>query len=242
MCQPIRPAAGPSGDFDRDLDRLDENRAERLLSGALPVGPVPESIVQVVALVAALRVPASVRELAGESAAVARFRAASAHASTSRSRRRSPRLVAKLSVKTLLAVALGLASGGGIAAAAATDHLPGLAQRIVDRVVGRDDGPAPVRAPERGPANGQVSAPSAGDQPVSSPAPTGTSSSALATDEGPATEGQYTDDGIGPKAQSPYAQQPEHARTTGGRENSELHDPQGRPDSSGESSDAKKEL
>ncbi len=107
------------------ISRVRRDTAERLLAGQ-PAGPLP--LARVLGAAAA---PASVRELAGEPAAVAHFRATrTGSAATHRRAEFRPALVktavaSLFTVKVLTGVAVAAAATGGVALAAATDTLPG---------------------------------------------------------------------------------------------------------------------
>lgn len=107
---------------------LDQDTADRLLSGRLDPGDAPSGYVRVARLLQAATGPPAPEELAGEAAAIAAFTAVvHAHPPTTVPRR-APMPSKLLSVKAAAAVIAAVLSVGGVAAAA-TGMLPGRSQQ-----------------------------------------------------------------------------------------------------------------
>src|SRR6266536_1107106 len=126
---------------------LDEDTAERLLTGRLPPANAPPGYGRVAAVLAAVSAPPDAEELAGQTAVLALFAAAT------RSRpvdmrlltpRRSQVITKLLTAKAAAAV-LGVLLTGGVAAAA-TGNLPAPAQQAAHTLLGGAGVPAPAEA------------------------------------------------------------------------------------------------
>ena len=127
---------------------LDDMSVERLLSGTLPAASAPPGYAGVARLLAATVAPPTPRELAGQAAVLAEFRAVTrARTIPARARRTGRRSRRRLGL-AVVAVAATLATGG--AAAAAGGHLPepvrNAAHSILVSVGGTEPAP-PVVAP-----------------------------------------------------------------------------------------------
>jgi len=133
----------------RDSHRLalDEDTAERLLTGRLAPADAPPGYGRVAAVLAAVSAPPDAEELAGQTAVLALFAAAT------RSRpvdmrlltpRRSQVITKLLTAKAAAAV-LGVLLTGGVAAAA-TGNLPAPAQQAAHTLLGGAGVPAPAEA------------------------------------------------------------------------------------------------
>jgi hypothetical protein len=164
-------------DRDADPPALDEETAERLLTGELDPGQAPPGFADVAALLAAATAAPSDQELAGKEAALAELRA------VTRARvaatRRSARPVRRRRVGLAAVVVVGALVTGG-AAAAATGRLPEPLQEATRRVLGTG-GRADPDAPGGQPAPGT---PSPGASRVGQDPPTTGAAGA-----GPATTG-----------------------------------------------------
>jgi hypothetical protein len=130
----------------RDRLGLDDDTAERLLTGRLAPADAPPGYGQVAAVLAAVSAPPDTEELAGQTAARALFAAAT------RSRpvdiRLSPRrtqVITKLLTAKAAAAVLGVLMTGGVAAAA-TGNLPAPAQQAAHALLGGAGVPAPAAA------------------------------------------------------------------------------------------------
>jgi hypothetical protein len=125
---------------------LDEDTADRLLSGRLDPADAPPAYAPVARLVKAATGPATPEELAGEAAVIAAF-AATAHADPPTPVPRRASMPSKfLSVKAAAAVIAAVLSVGGVAAAA-TGMLPGrAAQQATDHVSSAAGGGSPAQA------------------------------------------------------------------------------------------------
>jgi len=148
---------------------LDDMSVERLLSGTLPAASAPPGYAGVARLLAATVAPPTPRELAGQAAVLAEFRAvtrgrrAAALVRPIRPRRRRAGLA--------VVVVVGALATGGVAAA--TGHLPGPVREAARTVLGpggaaTSPGPAPA-AP--GPAAGSGDAGSGGSASTVGPGP-----------------------------------------------------------------------
>jgi hypothetical protein len=127
---------------------LDDASVERLLTGTLPAASAPPGYAGVARLLAATVAPPTPRELAGQAAVLAEFRAvagrrrAAATARSARPRRRRAGLA--------VVVVVGALATGGVAAA--TGHLPGPVREAARGVLGpveaaTSPGPAQSAAP-----------------------------------------------------------------------------------------------
>src|SRR5215218_3210974 len=148
---------------------LDDAIVDRLLSGTLPAAGAPPGYAGVARLLAATVAPPTPRELAGQAAVLAEFRAvtrerrAAAFVRPARHRRRRAGLA--------VVVVVGALATGGVAAA--TGHLPGPVREAARTVLGpggaaTSPGPAPA-AP--GPAAGSGDAGSGGSASTVGPGP-----------------------------------------------------------------------
>ena len=151
-----RNAPGGGGALPRDMRPLlallgstpvlDEDTADRLLSGRLDPADTPSAYAPVARLVKAATGPAAPEELAGEAAVIAAFMAM-AHANPPTHVPRRASMPSKLfSVKAAAAVLAAVLSVGGVAAAA-TGMLPGrAAQQATDHASSAVGGGSPAQA------------------------------------------------------------------------------------------------
>ncbi len=154
-----RNAPGDGGALPRDMRPLlallgspvlDEDTADRLLSGRLDPADTPPAYAPVARLVKAVTGPATPEELAGEAAVIAAF-AAMAHADPPTPVPRRASMPSKfLSVKAAAAMIAAVLSVGGVAAAA-TGMLPGrAAQQATDHASSAATGGSPAQAQGNG--------------------------------------------------------------------------------------------
>jgi hypothetical protein len=124
---------------------LDEDTADRLLSGRLDPGDAPSGYAGVARVTKAATGPAAPEELAGEAAAIAAFIAA-AHADPPIAvPRREPMPSRLFGVKAAAALVVAALSVGGVAAAA-TGMLPGRSQQAAHRTSTASPGGSPAQA------------------------------------------------------------------------------------------------
>jgi hypothetical protein len=132
----------PRPDFGSDPLALDEGTAERLLAGRLDPADAPPEYVRAAIVLAAVTVPPTPDELAGEAPAVAAL-AAVARSSSRPPAHRRPTVISKvLSVKAAATAVIAALSVAGVASAA-TGTLPDPAQRAAHRMLGAAGVPGP---------------------------------------------------------------------------------------------------
>jgi hypothetical protein len=162
---------------------LDEEAAERLLSGQLSPDQAPPGYAEVAALLAATAAPPTPEELAGKAAALAELRAVTrARVAGSRRAARPPRRRRRFGLAAVVVV--GALVTGGVAAAA-TGHLPAPVREAARSVL--DTGGRAEPAPRTSP--GPAAAPSSSSTPGSSAATGQSSPPTGATGSGPSTTG-----------------------------------------------------
>jgi hypothetical protein len=172
---------------DPDPLALDDDLAERLLDGDLPLDQAPAGYAEVAALLAATAAPPSPAELAGQEAALAELRAAT------RARRTVPRATGRPGrrrrVGLLVAVAVGALSITGIAAAT-TGTLPDPIRDTARRILATVDDAMPMSSTTPGrqpvPSTGEgaaVGATSEGQRPRPAGEPGATAGPGTSNDE-----------------------------------------------------------
>src|SRR6266487_3034533 len=125
---------------------LDEDTAERLLTGRLPPADAPPGYGRVAAVLAAVSAPPDAEELAGQTAVRALFAAATRSRPVEmRLNPRRSQVMTKLLTAKAAAVVLGVLMTGGVAAAA-TGNLPAPAQQAAHTLLGGAGVPAPAAA------------------------------------------------------------------------------------------------
>ena len=178
MRQPPRPRPGA------DPLALDDASVDRLLTGTLRAADAPPGYERVAELLAATVAPPTSRELAGQAAVLAEFRALARARAAAAPPPRRPRRRRRFGL-AVVAVAGALVTGG--AAAAATGHLPGpVAQAARSILTVTGDGPATPSLAE--PAPGRRPAGSGGTGPGAAPSTDAAGHGPGATAAGPATQ------------------------------------------------------